>query len=65
MMDERFIMHRFKSTRFAVLVGTILIFAVFTYHIVKNNVIRWDLFIIILAMAVAKVAAMIYYRRTN
>ena len=65
MLDERFIMHRFKSTRFAVLVGTVLMFAIFTYHVVKNDVIRWDLFAVMLAMAVAKVAAIIYYRRTN
>ena len=30
--DERFIMHRFKSTRLAVLVGTIMLFALFTYY---------------------------------
>ncbi len=65
MLDERFVMHRFKSTRFAVLVGTVLLFAIFTYHIVKNDVIRWDLFAVMLAMALAKVAAMIYLRRTN
>jgi hypothetical protein len=65
MPDERFIMHRFKSTRFAVLVGTILMFVIFTYHIVKHDVIRWDLFAIMLAMALAKVGAMLYLRRTN
>jgi hypothetical protein len=65
MLDERFVLHRFKSTRFAVLVGTILMFAIFTYHIVKHDVIRWDLFAVMLAMALAKVGAMIYLRRTN
>jgi len=65
MLDERFVMHRFKSTRFAVLVGTILMFAIFTYHVMKHDVIRWDLFAVMLAMALAKVGAMIYFRRTN
>lgn len=65
MLDERFVVHRFKSTRFAVLVGTILMFVFFTYHIVRDGVIRWDLFTVMIAMAVAKVAAMIYLRRTN
>jgi hypothetical protein len=65
MPDERFITHRLRSTRFSVLVGTIVIFGIFTYNIVKHDVIRWDLFAIMLAMALAKVGAMIYLRRTN
>jgi hypothetical protein len=63
--DERFIMHRFKSTRLAVLVGVVVILALFTYNAVAHKVIRWDLFAITLAIAVTKVCAMAYYRRTN
>jgi len=63
--DERFIMHRFKSTRLAVLVGFVVILALFTYNAVVHNVIRWDLFVIAMAMAVTKLGAMAYYRRTN
>lgn len=65
MLDERFVMHRYKSTRFSVLVGMISMFAIFTYHVVKNDTIRWDLFAIIFIMAFAKALAMIYLRRTN
>lgn len=65
MLDERFIMHRFKSTRFSVLIGMISMFAIFTYHVVKHDTIRWDLFAVMFAMALAKVGAMIYFRRTN
>ena len=65
MPDERFIMHRYKSTRFSVLVGLLSMFAVFTYHMVRNDTIRWDLFAIIFLMALAKAAAMIYLGRTN
>ncbi|MFA4948939.1 MAG: hypothetical protein WC674_10600, partial [Candidatus Krumholzibacteriia bacterium] len=53
-LDERFIMHRFKSTRLAVLAGTVMILALFTYHAVVNDTIRWDLFSVIGAMAVVK-----------
>ena len=63
--DERFIMHRFKSTRLAVLVGTFTILAMFTYHAAVSRTIRWDLFCILAAMAVAKVCAMLYYHKTN
>ena len=65
MFDERFIMHRFKSTRLAVLAGIIMLFAFFTYQLVVNKTIRWDLFSVMIAMAVVKVCAMLYYRRTN
>ena len=65
MPDERFITHRLKSTRFSVLIGMLLMFGLFTYHAIRNSVIRWDLFAIMFFMALAKVGAMIYLRRTN
>jgi hypothetical protein len=65
MLDERFIMHRFKSTRLAVLAGTVLTFVLFTYYAVVRDEIRWDLFSIIASMAVVKICAMVYYRKTN
>jgi hypothetical protein len=65
MIDERFLMHRFKATRLAVVVGVVLMFAFFTYNLVTTKVIRWDLFAIMLAMALTKAGAMIYFRKTN
>ncbi len=65
MPDERFMTHRLRSTRFSVLIGMLLMFGLFTYSVVKHGVIRWDLFAIIFFMALAKVGAMIYLRRTN
>ena len=65
MVDERFIMHRYKATRLAVIVGIVLMFAFFTYNLVTTKIIRWDLFAIMFAMALAKVGAMIYFRKTN
>lgn len=65
MPDERFIMHRLKSTRFAMVVGIVLIFAFFTHGYLKGGIIRWDHFSVLLGIALAKVGAMIYYRRTN
>ena len=65
MPDERFITHRLKSTRFSVLIGMLLMFGLFTYHAIRNSVIRWDLFAIMFFMALAKVGAMIYLRTTN
>lgn len=64
-LDERFIVHRYKATRLAMMVGIILMFGLFTCYIVASRVIRWDLFVVICVMAVTKVIAMTYYRRTN
>ncbi|UCG50840.1 MAG: hypothetical protein JSW58_11615 [Candidatus Latescibacterota bacterium] len=65
MVDERFITHRFKATRLATLVGTVLLAVFFFYAYIAKQVIRWDLFIVMCAMGVTKVLAMLYYRRTN
>lgn len=64
-MDERFIMHRYKATRAATIVGVILMGVFFWYEYVSNRMVRWDLLLVMSAMAVAKVGVMLYYRRTN
>lgn len=61
-MDERFILHRYKSTRIAMVVGVVMLVGWFTYEMMANDVARWDLFLIVMAMAATKVAAMIYFR---
>ena len=37
----------------------------FNYEYFINNILRWDLFIFIMVMALSKVIAMLYYRLTN
>jgi len=64
-MDERFIMHRYKATRAAMVVGVIGMGAFFWYDYVASGTVRWDLLLVMVAMAVVKVGAMLYYRRTN
>lgn len=64
-MDERFFMHRFKSTRLATAVGLVLMLGWFNYEYLANEVLRIDLFVIMLAMAITKLGAMLYYRLTN
>ena len=64
-MDERFIIHRYKATRVAMMVGIILMGVFFWYEYISNRMVRWDLLLIMGAMAVAKVGVMLYYRRTN
>ena len=64
-VDERFVMHRYYSTRIAMIVGMILLVGWFSYENFINGVLRWDLFIILMAIAVTKVLAMIYFRITR
>lgn len=64
-VDERFIMHRYYSTRLAMIVGVVMIAGWFYYELVVNRVNRWDLFSILMAMVITKLAAMLYYRLTN
>ena len=64
-MDERFKMHRLYSTRFAAIIVSILVGILFGYNFLVNHIIRWDLFSILIVMAVSKIIAMVYYRKTN
>jgi hypothetical protein len=63
--DERFIMHRYYSTRFSMIVGMVLIVAWFSYELIVNQILRLDLAIIVVAIAVSKILAMVYLRITQ
>lgn len=65
LLDERFVMHRLKATRFAAVVTAIAMAGYYYYDLIKTDTIRYDMLILIGIMAVAKVAATIYYRLTN
>ena len=60
--DERFLMHRLKSTSLAGVCGALLAVGLFAYHYYGNDVWRWDLFAVATTMAVIKLAAMAWYR---
>jgi hypothetical protein len=63
--DERFVMHRYRSTRLAAVVGVILIVVWFNYEFLVNHTLRLDLAVIAVVMALTKVGAMVYYRLTH
>ena len=60
--DERFIAHRYQSSRLALAVGIMMMFIWAQYEWFVNTELRLDLLIIIGAMALSKVVAMIYFR---
>ena len=64
-IDERFVMHRYISTRWAVIVGVVMMAAWVNYDYIVNDILRIDLLVILGAMLVTKVAVMIYYRLTH
>ena len=65
MIDERFLMHRLKSTSLAAVIGGISLGSWFLFEFYANGIERWDIFIIISLMALTKISAMIFYRFKN
>jgi hypothetical protein len=62
-MDERFFLHRYKSSSHAAMVGAAGMGGLFFYDLIANGVIRWDLEIILGAMVVTKLGFLLYFRR--
>jgi hypothetical protein len=63
--DERFLLHRLKSSRFGLLLGLVTIFALFFYHALAGDKLPWDLVAVAAAMALGKLAAMAYFKATG
>ena len=65
MIDERFRIHRWKSTSLAALTGAFLLGGRWYWETYVNHVARHDILLILVAMAVVKLLAMAYYRFTD
>jgi hypothetical protein len=63
-IDERFLMHRLRSTANAGLSAVAVAAGLFFYAL-SSNVIRWDYFAIIAIAAAVKIGSFVYYRRTD
>jgi hypothetical protein len=64
-IDERFFMHRLRSTSIGGLAGTLLAAAFFFYYLFVDHSIRWDFFSIVVTVAVVKMSVLIWYRLTD
>jgi len=62
MIDERFLMHRLRSSSVAGMVGGAAAGGLFLYRMFVNQVKDWDVFAILATIAVVKIALMIYFR---
>ena len=61
-VDERFLMHRLRSSSVASMVGGTAAGALFMYRWIADDVHEWDLFAVLAVMALVKVSMMTYYR---
>jgi hypothetical protein len=60
--DERFILHRLKATRFALILGLVAIGAFLIFDAIANEVVRYDLLTILGTVTVGKLGGMAYYK---
>ena len=61
-IDERFLMHRLKSTSIAGVVAGTLAMSLFAYRYYVDLIWRWDLLSVGLTMAAVKWALMLWFR---
>ena len=64
-MDERYILHRLKSTRFSLVAVAVMMGVYFEYEFLFKHRFHLDILIFLLAMGVLKLLAMLYYRKFN
>ena len=60
--DERFLMHRLRSTSIAGVLGGLLAVGLLAYQYSGNGIWRWDLFAVAATMAVVKLVSMAVFR---
>jgi hypothetical protein len=63
MIDERYVLHRYKATSHAAVVGSVLLGGFFLYDFLARDALRWDLAVVLAAMAITKLGVLAYYRR--
>lgn len=63
--DERFLMHRLRSSSTAGIAGGILAVLLFAWHYYVDHRWSWDLFAVAVTVVTIKSALMLYYRFTD
>jgi len=64
-VDERFLMHRLKSSSAAGIAAAVLAVALFEYRLLRHHVWDWTLLAIGLAFVAVKLALMTWYYLTD
>jgi hypothetical protein len=61
-LDERFFMHRLRSTSIGGLAAIGVAAMFFFYTLLHTHMVRWDLFAIVATGALVKMSVLIWYR---
>jgi hypothetical protein len=61
-VDERFLMHRLRSTSIGGLAAVLLAGVLFMFDLYGRHVVRWDLFSIIATATTVKLSVLAWYR---
>ena len=64
-LDERFLMHRLRSSSLGGMAGVLVAAALFFYELGVMHVIKWDLFAVIATVAIVKMSVLTWYRLTD
>ena len=64
-IDERFLMHRLRSTSIGGMVGAVVAVVLFEYYNIFRHELRWDLAAVAVSMVVVKIGLMIWYHYTD
>ena len=64
-IDERFLMHRLKSTSLAGVVGGVTAVSLFAWRFYIDHIWSWDLLAVALTIVGIKLAAMAWYHFTD
>lgn len=64
-VDERFLTHRLRSTSIAGLAGMLVAVGFFYHDYFFNHLFRWDLFAVVVTMAIVKMSVLLWYRLTD
>jgi len=62
LIDERFLMHRLRSTSIAGIAGCTVAMAIFAWRCYANHVWSWDLLAVGITMVAVKWALLLWYR---
>lgn len=65
LIDERFLTHRLRSSSTAGITGGVLAGLLWFYRYFFDHRIEWDLFAVVLTIAIVKIGLMTYYRLTD
>ena len=65
MIDERFLMHRLRSTSLGGIVGGTVAMLLFAFQYYRNHVWRWDLLAVGITMVVVKWTLLLWYRHKD